>query len=177
MPRWRRAGGPGHGEFRAPRPELRDASASRPGRRLIVQVSQIGQFALDNIWLVAVAFVSGAMLIWPYIRRSSGGPWVSTLQATLMINQQDAVVLDIRDAAAYEKGHILNARNLPLGQLESRLGELQKFKSRPIIVHCDTGSRAGGALSVLRHKGFDNVVNLSGGLAAWQQAGLPVEQQ
>ncbi len=141
-----------------------------------MQVAQFGQFALDNIWLIAVAFASGAMLVWPYVKRGSGGPWVSTLQATLMINQQDAVVLDVREPAEYDKGHILHARSMPLSQLEARAGELQKFKSRPIIVHCANGNRSGDALSALRRKGFENVVNLSGGLAAWQQAGLPVSQ-
>jgi rhodanese-related sulfurtransferase len=141
-----------------------------------MQGVQFGQFALDNIWLIAVAFASGAMLVWPYVKRGSGGPWVTTLQATLMMNQQDAVVLDVRDPADYDKGHIPHARNLPLAQLDGRIGELQKFKSRPIVVYCANGNRSGGALSLLRQKGFENVVNLSGGLGAWQQAGLPVVQ-
>ncbi|MSQ71028.1 MAG: rhodanese-like domain-containing protein [Betaproteobacteria bacterium] len=139
-----------------------------------MQGMQIWQFVLDNIWIVVVAFVSGAMLVWPYVKRGSGGPWVSTLQATLMINKQDALLLDIREAPEFEKVHVLHARNIPLAQLDARVGELQKFKSKPIIVHCANGNRSGDALAVLRQKGFENVVNLSGGLAAWQQAGLPM---
>jgi rhodanese-related sulfurtransferase len=131
-------------------------------------------FIKNNIMLFAVAFVSGAMLLWPYVRRSSGGPWVSTLQATQMINREDALVLDVREPTEYANGHLLGAKNMPLGSVEARAGELDKHKARPVIVICGDGNRAGKAALILREKGFANVVNLTGGFPAWQQAGLPV---
>ncbi|MCC6474269.1 MAG: rhodanese-like domain-containing protein [Burkholderiales bacterium] len=134
------------------------------------------KFAQDNFFLIAIALVSGFMLLWPVIRRGTGGPVVDTLQATQMLNREDAVFVDIREPAEYEKGHILHARNLPLKQLEEKARELEKYKNRPLIVHCDTGSRSGAAASLLRRKGFERVYSLSGGLAAWRQAGLPVEK-
>ena len=76
------------------------------------------KFVIDNIFLIAVAFVSGAMLIWPLVRRGAGGPSVNTLEATQLINRQDALVLDVREQAEYAQSHILNARGLPLSQLE-----------------------------------------------------------
>ena len=124
--------------------------------------------------LVAVAFVSGAMLLWPYFRRSTGGPWVSTLEATQMINREDALVLDVREQLEYSSGHLLGAKNMPLASMEARAGELDKHKAKPIIVLCTDGSRASKAAVLLRSRGFANVVNLSGGFPAWQQAGLPV---
>src|SRR3990172_11387401 len=87
------------------------------------------EFVQNNLLLIAVAFVSGAMLLWPLVRRGAGGPWLTTLQATHMINRDDAVVIDVRDAAEYAKGHILGARSAPLPDLERRLAELAKFKS------------------------------------------------
>jgi rhodanese-related sulfurtransferase len=134
------------------------------------------KFVGDNIFLVAVAFVSGAMLVWPAVRRGAGGASVSTLQATLLMNQQNALVLDVRDAAEYEKGHMLNARNIPLGELEARSAELEKHKAKPVIVVCDTGNRSGRAAAALRKNGFERVFTLGGGIGAWQQAGLPVEK-
>jgi rhodanese-related sulfurtransferase len=131
-------------------------------------------FIKNNIMLFAVAFVSGAMLLWPYVRRSSGGPWVSTLQATQMINREDALVLDVREPTEYANGHLLGAKNMPLGSVEARAGELDKHKAKPVIVICGDGNRAGKAALILREKGFANVVNLTGGFPAWQQAGLPV---
>ena len=133
-------------------------------------------FIQNNILLIAVAFASGAMLVWPFVRRTAGGPWVSTLQATQMINREDALVLDVREAAEYAKGHILGAKNVPLAELERRAGEFDKHKSKPVIVSCDSGSRATRAIGALKGRGFAHVVNLAGGYGAWQQAGLPVEK-
>jgi rhodanese-related sulfurtransferase len=120
--------------------------------------------------------VSGAMLLWPLLRRGAGGPWVNTLEATQLMNREEALVLDLRAAPDYAKGHILGAKNVPLADLERRLAELDKHKSRAVIVHCADGNRAGGAVAVLRKNGFAKVVNLAGGFNAWQQAGLPVEK-
>jgi rhodanese-related sulfurtransferase len=134
------------------------------------------QFVKDNLLLFAIAFISGAMLLWPLIRRGTGGPWASTLEATQMINRQDALVIDVREDAEYAKGHIVGARHIPLAQLEARVKELQKYKSKPVITCCETGNRSSAAIATLRKLGFENVYNLAGGYAGWQQAGLPVEK-
>jgi rhodanese-related sulfurtransferase len=131
---------------------------------------------MDNIFLIAIAFVSGAMLVWPMVRRGAGGPSVTTLEATQLINRQDALVLDVREQAEYAQSHILNARWLPLSQLEARAGEIEKFKDKPLIVYCASGNRSSTAASVLTKRGFSRVVNLAGGFVAWQQAGLPVQK-
>ena len=130
-----------------------------------------------NIYYVVAALVSGGMLLWPLLRKGAGGPWVNTLQATQLMNREDAAVIDLRSDDEFAKGHILGARNIPLAELERRAGELDKYKAKPVIVHCGDGNRAGGGVALLRKQGFGNVVNLSGGFAAWQQAGLPVEKK
>ena len=132
------------------------------------------EFIKNNIMLVAVAFVSGGMLLWPLLRRGAGGPWVSTLEATQLINRQDALVLDVRETTEFASGHLLGAKNMPLASIEARAGELDKHKAKPVIVLCGDGNRASKAAGILRTRGFANVVNLSGGFPAWQQAGLPV---
>jgi rhodanese-related sulfurtransferase len=134
------------------------------------------KFVTENIFLVAVAFVSGAMLIWPALRRGAGGAAVSIQEATLMINRQDALVLDVREPAEFEKGHVIGARNVPLSQLEGRARELEKHKAKPVIVVCGSGNRSRSALGSLRRLGFQQVFELAGGVAAWQQAGLPLEK-
>ena len=133
------------------------------------------EFVRNNLLLIVVALVSGGMLLWPLFRRSAGGPWVNTAEATHLINREDAMVVDVREPAEYGAGHILGAKNVPL----SRVGdaaELAKRKEKPLIVYCDSGDRASKALAVLKKQGFTRVVNLSGGLGGWQQAGLPVEK-
>ena len=132
------------------------------------------EFVRNNLLLFVVAFVSGAMLLWPLVRRGAGGPWATTAEATHLINREDASVIDVRDPGEYGTGHIIGAKNLPLTRLEA--GELPKRKDKPLIVYCDTGERAGKAVAALKKQGFERVVNLSGGLRAWQQAGLPVEK-
>lgn len=134
------------------------------------------KFVTDNILLVGVAFVSGAMLVWPALRRGAPGTSLSTLQVTLLINQQNALVLDVSEAAEYEKGHMPNARNIAVGELASRAGEIEKHKVKPVIVVCDDSNRSGKAATTLRKLGFEQVFTLSGGVRAWRQAGLPVEK-
>ncbi len=135
------------------------------------------KFLQDNILLIAVALVSGAMLLWPYVRRAGGGPSVSTQQATHLINREDATVIDVRDPGEYGAGHILGAKNLPLARIDAGGAELAaKKKDKPVIVYCDTGNRSTKAAAALRRAGYARVLNLSGGLGAWQQAGLPVEK-
>ncbi len=133
------------------------------------------KFLLDpqNLLLLAVALVSGTMLVWPLVRRGVGGPSVNTFQATLLINQKDAIVVDVCEPAEFAQRHILNARNVPLGELKARLKELDKFKQRPMIIACAAGKRSADGAAILRANGFTNVFNLSGGTNAWQQAGLP----
>ena len=137
-------------------------------------MSPLVQFVQNNLLLFVVAILSGGMLLWPLLRRSTGGPWVTPAQATHLINREDALVVDVRDPGEYGAGHILGAKNVPL----SRLGDadISKRKDRPVIVYCDTGDRAGKAIALMKKQGLQRVVNLTGGLRAWQQAGLPVEK-
>ena len=135
------------------------------------------KFIQENILLIAVAFASGAMLLWPYVRRATGGPSITTLQATQLINREDALVVDVRDPGEYGAGHILGAKNIPLSRIDAGGAEIAaKRKDKPVIVYCDTGNRSAKALAALKRQGFARVLNLSGGLGSWQQAGLPVEK-
>ena len=134
-------------------------------------------FIQDNLLLIAVALVSGAMLLWPYVRRVGGGPSVSAAQATQLINREDALVVDVRDPGEYGSGHILGAKNVPLSRIDAGGAEIApKRKDKPVIVYCDTGNRSQKAAAALRNQGFARTVNLAGGLGAWQQAGLPLEK-
>ena len=130
-------------------------------------------FVRNNYLLFLVALVSGGMLLWPLVRRTTGGPWVNTTQATHLINREDALVREPNEFAA---GHVLGAKNLPLARLDAPGADLAKKKERPVIVYCDGGERSAKALATLKRQGFTRVANLSGGLGAWQQAGLPVEK-
>jgi len=134
------------------------------------------EFLQKNILLVAAAVGSGAMLLWPLVRGGVGGTTVNTLQATQLMNRENALVLDVREPAGFAAGHILGARNLPLAELDKRAGELDKYKAKPVIVTCDSGNVSTRAVGLLKARGFTNVVSLAGGFRAWLQGGLPMEK-
>ena len=128
--------------------------------------------------LFSTAVVSGGMLLWPLVSRASAGnlKQVSAVEAVQLINRRDAVIIDLRDTGAYAAGHIPNARNLPFSQLTDRLKEVDKFKSRPIVVYGPTVSHAAKACAALTNAGVTEAVALRGGLGGWTEASLPVEK-
>jgi rhodanese-related sulfurtransferase len=130
------------------------------------------QFLLDNYLLIAVAIASGALLIWPMVRDRTGGPAVTTLQATQLINARNAQIVDVRDAGEFGESSLPNARNIPVAEIDRRAVELRK--ERPVIVVCNGGGRAPRAAARLRAAGLTEVYVLAGGLAAWRDAGLPL---
>ena len=138
----------------------------------------MGEFLMNNIALVALFLASGVMLLWPEIMKLSGGGGaeVGTLEATRLMNQANSLVLDIRDAKDFASGHLPRARHIPLADLPKRMGEIGKFKDKPVIVTDRSGARSGSACRYLRREGFANAFTLKGGIAAWQQASLPVEK-
>ena len=136
------------------------------------------KFVMNNIWLVLAAAVSGAMLIWPLVnRRLSGTAEVGALEAVQLLNRKDAILIDVREPVEFNAGHAPNARNIPLAQLDKRIGELEKFKNRPAVVFCQTGGKSHAATALLKKAGFVEVVVLAGGIGAWQQANMPVEKK
>ena len=135
------------------------------------------QFIQSNYLLVGLAVVSGGMLLWPFISRLLGGAkQVDTLEAVQKINHDDALVIDVREPAEVAQGKMARAKLIPLGELSNRLGELEKYKTKPIIMVCRSGSRSAGACGILSKQGFSEVYNLAGGMIAWQQSNLPVEK-
>jgi rhodanese-related sulfurtransferase len=132
------------------------------------------QFFTDNIFLIAIAYASGAKLIWPLVRARAAGPSVTTLEATRLINSKNAQIVDVRAASEFAAGSLPNAKNIPSANLKERAGELKK--ERPVILVCATGASAGPAAAQLRASGFADVYVLAGGIAGWREAGLPLRK-
>jgi rhodanese-related sulfurtransferase len=130
------------------------------------------KFFIDNIFIIAIVLVSGGALLWPMLTQR--GKRATPQDVTMLINRSKAAVVDVRDASEFAAGHLPEARNIPLGELDKRIGELDKFKSKSVVVVCKSGARASAAAAKLAKAGFTDVVNLDGGIAAWQKAGLPL---
>ena len=136
--------------------------------------ARIIEFTGNHLILV-LAFTGtlGALLYTEISRRFGGLRSVGPMEATQLSNRENAVFLDVRDDGEYRGGHIPEAVHIPLKQLTERAGELEKFKGVPVIAYCRTGTRTGRIGVILKKHGFENVYNLSGGIAAWQSANLP----
>lgn len=131
------------------------------------------KFIVDNYLLVSIATLSGGMLLWPLLNGRSGAAGLNPSQTTQLLNQQNAVLLDLRTNEEFAGGHVAQAKNLPLAALEAKPDSAGK-KDKPVILMCQNGAVARKATAVLRQAGFAQVFNLHGGLAAWQAAGLPI---
>lgn len=127
------------------------------------------EFLIDNIWLVLIAVVSGGALLVPSLMSGRGG--MSTLQATQLLNQGKVTIVDVRTPEEFAGGHLRQSKNIPLAELGTRIGELDK--ARPVLVVCASGARASRAASQLRRAGFGDVHVLAGGFGEWQSQGLP----
>ncbi|GAB0147855.1 rhodanese-like domain-containing protein [Marichromatium gracile] len=137
-----------------------------------MSLDQLVQF-VGNHWLLFLALVVIlGLLIHNLIVGSKGS--VEPLAATEMINRQDAVVIDVRPAADFAKGHILNAINIPMNGFKNQLATVAKHKGKPIIVNCRSGSQSQMACAQLRKEGFEEVYNLRGGIMGWEAASLPL---
>ena len=130
------------------------------------------KFIIDHIFLVGIVVLSGGALLWPAL--AMRGKRASVLEVTQLINRGKSTIVDVRSAVEFAGGHLPGAKNIPLAELASRIGELDKMKSKSIVVVCQSGTRSARAAGVLGKAGFDDVINLDGGVSAWQTQGLPL---
>lgn len=140
-------------------------------------MAQLIEFIGNHLFLVVGFLVVGAMLAHNLYSDMGGSGNLSPQQATEMINREDAMVVDVRPMADFNKGHILGAKNYPMNGLMKQLTQLEKHKQGPIIVSCRSGAQSAMACKQLRKAGFEKVYNLRGGILAWSSANLPVSRK
>ena len=133
------------------------------------------QFISNNL-LLSVLFVGlGVALIGNEISQFTRGyKAVSPAQLTQLINRENALVVDVSPLNDFEKGHIVGSKHVALSQFDPESKLLSKARELPVAVVCRTGMSAGGAAKKLVKAGFGKVFWLDGGIAAWQQAELPL---
>jgi len=133
------------------------------------------EFINQNILLIGIIVVSGLGLLWPLFVRQAGNA-LSPAAATQLINREDACIIDVREASEFAAAHLPEARNIPVGKLGERIGELEKFKDRALLVCCAAGVRSSKACAELKKNGFSKIHALEGGVDAWVAAGYPVKK-
>ncbi len=127
-------------------------------------------------WYFVVPFIVVMILIFIEEAKSQGvaGGVATAAAATKLLNEDKAVVLDIREADAFKAGHIIQAINIPSKTLDSSFARLEKYKEKTLIIACERGQSAVGIASKLRKKGFGSVLVLKGGMTAWKKDSMPV---
>ena len=100
---------------------------------------------------------------------------LSSQEAYAMVGQRgDLFLLDVRTPGEYQQARLDGARLIPIDQFAKRLAEVPK--DRPVLVYCAVGSRSAQVVNYLARQGYPEIYNLSGGIYAWAQKGLPVLQ-
>ena len=133
------------------------------------------KFIIDNWALILMAITSGGLLLWQNMQKNQGGA-VGTAEAVRLINREKGVLIDVCEPAEYAAGHAVGARNIPLGTLDGSKA-LPSNKALPLLLICASGARANRAAGLLKKAGYAQAIGVAGGLAAWREAGLPVEKK
>ncbi len=133
------------------------------------------KFIIDNWMLILMAASSGGFLLWQAIQKNAGGG-VGTTEAVRLINREKGVLIDVCEPSEFAAGHAVGARNIPLGTIDGSK-ELPGNKTLPLVLLCASGARAGRAAAMLRKAGYAQATAITGGMAAWREAGLPVDKK
>lgn len=138
-------------------------------------MARLPEFIANHPFLVAAAFALIAMIVAYEVKRATRGfRDVEPAEATRLVNHDDAVFVDVRPVADFDKGRLINAVHVPAAEVPDRLDMLRKRGDKPLIVYCTNGLASARVAQTLVKAGFARVYNLKGGLTAWEGAGLPV---
>ena len=135
-------------------------------------MAQLFEFIGNHPLLVGTFAALLGLFVANEMRR--GGRSITAQQLVNLVNNKDALVVDVRDSKEFEAGHIVDAINIPHTALESRLSELNKYKDKPVVLTCKMGQHSGSAGTILRKAGFEEVARLTGGILEWRNQNLPV---
>lgn len=137
-------------------------------------MSRLFEYTSNHPLLAGAAVILAVLTIVIEMReRARGSSVIAPTDAVRAVNA-GAVVLDVRDAAEFEAGHIIDARNVPAKELGQRADSLKKYKEKPVVLVCETGMTAAASARALKALGFNKVVALKGGLRSWRQENLPL---
>ncbi len=138
-------------------------------------MQQLFEFMGNHPLLIAAFFAVFGMLVYTeYTRFFSGVPNLAPFAATQLLNDGEAVFVDVREEKEYKAGHIKGARNIPVNQLDKHIHEIEKYKETDMVVYCDNGMRASRMNGKLKKQGFQKLNTIAGGLANWEKANLPL---
>lgn len=137
-------------------------------------VNDLLQFANHHPLMLGAFVAAGIVVLFYELRLRAGGvTHVSAADAVRLINK-GALVIDVRKAAEFEAGHIVNARNVDLDKIQRGDETIAKKKDKILLAVCDNGGLSGKAASLLRKAGYPNTFSLRGGIVGWRADNLPL---
>jgi rhodanese-related sulfurtransferase len=129
---------------------------------------------MDTIIIISIiSFLCIAFLIAKRFWKNPGIVIIDAKAAKKMAADGSALILDVRTAGEFAAGHLIGARLIPIGDLQSRIEELASFKNRQLLIYCRAGNRSNIAGRILKNHGYSKVANLKGGILAWHALGYP----
>lgn len=141
-------------------------------------MDQMLEFVSNHMLLNAALVVIVVLIIKMELERfTSGITQVNPFEAIRQLNDEQAIVVDVREAKEFGEGHLKDAIHIPLSDLKNRVTELEKYKDKSVIAYCRSGQRSYSACKTLKKAGFDAVSNLQGGIMAWQNQNMPVSKK
>ena len=132
---------------------------------------------VSNHWILISLFLIA--FIWVIVEESRHQGMVGSVRqspagVTSLINRQDGIVVDLRDANVYKEGHIAGSINIPFNIIDQKKSKLESYKPRPIILVCALGQQSTQVLHKLRKQGVTDLYVLGGGIGAWKRDNLPL---
>jgi len=118
-------------------------------------------------------FVALLAALW-FSEKSRSGRSISPQEATLLLNKDEAVIIDIRDKSEYSEGRITGSIHIPFSNLKERVSELEKHKEKQIILVDKMGQHSGTGGKILQTEGFENVCRMTGGISEWKNCNMPL---
>ena len=141
-------------------------------------MEHLSEFIGNHIFLWGGLVAVLILLIKSEIEHQGGkANQLNAVNAIRVMNNEDALVLDVRETADFSKGHIKNAKNMPISSLKDKLKDIVKYKNDAVLAYCNTGAVSNKACKVLQREGFTNVHNISGGINSWLEAKLPTTKK
>lgn len=139
-----------------------------------MSIDRLIEFAGNHPFLIATLAAIIMFIVVSEMRRQSASRAITPREAVRLINDQDAIVLDVREPNEYKTGHILNAKNIPLSRLDEDAPRLSKKKDTPVIIYCKSGASSQAACTKLLALGYTQAFFLKSGLYSWQEESLPM---
>ena len=133
-------------------------------------------FLFENIFLVGLIIISGVLLFFPKVL-SRDNKVLGSKEVTLLINREPAMLVDVRSEADFRAGHITNAINIPLDQIEVQINKITSNSKKNIIVYCQKGVRSAQAFRLLNKLSLPKLYTIEGGLDAWLKNNLPIIEE